>query len=158
MQIIGTLMYMSPEQAEMSGLDIDTRSDIYALGVLLYELLTGTTPFQKKDLDQAGFDEQRRIIRETDPPRASQRISSLGETATSIAEHRKTDARKLRPAIPCQRTNRGTSTFGHLPTAKDRRPTSRRAGNDSTGDGSTGSSRDSEYVASKHRKPSTINR
>ena len=91
LQIVGTLLYMSPEQAEMSGLDVDTRSDIYALGVLLYELLTGTTPFQESDLRDAGFDEQRRIIREEDPPRASVRISSLGETATGVAQHRKTD-------------------------------------------------------------------
>jgi tetratricopeptide (TPR) repeat protein len=95
MQVIGTLMYMSPEQAELSGLDVDTRADVYGLGVLLYELLTGTTPFLKQDLDRAGFDEQRRIIREQEPPRASLRISSLGETATTVAQHRNTDPRKL---------------------------------------------------------------
>ena len=98
-QIVGTLLYMSPEQAELSGLGVDTRSDVYSLGVLLYELLTGTTPFQKADLDQAGFDEQRRIIREQEPPRASERISNLGETATTVAEHRRTDARKLNQQV-----------------------------------------------------------
>ncbi|MHC4405468.1 MAG: serine/threonine protein kinase [Planctomycetota bacterium] len=99
LQIVGTLLYMSPEQAELSGLDIDTRSDVYSLGVLLYELLTGTTPFPKAALDEAAFDEQRRIIREVDPPRASNRISSLGETATAVAEHRQTDPKKLHQLV-----------------------------------------------------------
>ena len=74
-QMIGTPLYMSPEQAEMSGLDIDTRSDIYSLGVLLYELLTGTTPFDKKRLAKAAYDELLRIIREEEPPRPSMRLS-----------------------------------------------------------------------------------
>jgi serine/threonine protein kinase/Tfp pilus assembly protein PilF len=76
-QMIGTPLYMSPEQAEMSGLDIDTRSDIYSLGVLLYELLTGTTPLDKKRFAKAAYDEIRRLIREEEPPKPSTRLSSL---------------------------------------------------------------------------------
>ena len=95
-QFIGTPAYMSPEQAEMSGLDIDTRSDIYALGVLLYELLTGKTPFDAKELVQAGLDEMRRIIREQEPARPSTRISTLGaEEQTTIAKRRQVEAPKL---------------------------------------------------------------
>ncbi len=74
-QMIGTPLYMSPEQAEMSGLDVDTRTDIYALGVLLYELLTGTTPLDKERLRTAAYDEIRRIIREEEPPKPSTRLS-----------------------------------------------------------------------------------
>ena len=86
---IGTPAYTSPEQAEMSGLDIDTRSDIYSLGVLLYELLTGRTPFDPERLVRAGLDEMRRIIREDEPERPSTRLGSLNITeATSMSQSR----------------------------------------------------------------------
>jgi serine/threonine protein kinase len=87
-QMIGTPAYMSPEQAEMSGLDVDTRTDIYSLGVLLYELLTGTTPFASETLSKAGYSEMQRIIRETDPLKPSTRIRMLGETLTNVAQSR----------------------------------------------------------------------
>jgi serine/threonine protein kinase/tetratricopeptide (TPR) repeat protein len=93
--LIGTPAYMSPEQAEMSGLDIDTRTDIYSLGVMLYELLIGVLPFDQKMLRAAAFNEIQRIIREIDPPRASTQIVKLGETNTTIAEHRRTDPASL---------------------------------------------------------------
>src|SRR5579862_6703454 len=95
-QFIGTPAYMSPEQAEMSGLDVDTRSDIYSLGVLLYELLTGTTPFDAKELMSAGMDEMRRRIRETDPVRPSNRLSGMtGADSTGTAKRRGMEASKL---------------------------------------------------------------
>jgi tetratricopeptide (TPR) repeat protein len=94
-QMIGTPLYMSPEQAGMSDLDIDTRSDIYSLGVLLYELLTGTTPFTKDRFQQAGYEEIRRIIREEEPPRPSTRLSESTDTLRSISAQRQTEPAKL---------------------------------------------------------------
>jgi WD40 repeat protein len=94
-QMVGTPLYMSPEQAEMSSIDVDTRSDVYSLGVLLYELLTGTTPLDSNRLKQAAFDEVRRIIREEEPPTPSSRLSTLGEQARSISARRKSDPKQL---------------------------------------------------------------
>ncbi|HZJ14828.1 MAG TPA: serine/threonine-protein kinase, partial [Chthoniobacteraceae bacterium] len=95
-QFIGTPAYMSPEQAEMSGLDIDTRSDIYSLGVLLYELLTGRTPLDPEELLRSGMNEMRRKIREEEPPRPSSRLSTMqAADLTTIAKNRQADAPKL---------------------------------------------------------------
>jgi serine/threonine protein kinase/tetratricopeptide (TPR) repeat protein len=93
-QLIGTPLYMSPEQAEMSGLDIDTRSDIYSLGVLLYELLTGSTPLEKKRFAKAAYDEIRRLIREEEPPKPSTRLST-SDSIASIAAQRHMEPAKL---------------------------------------------------------------
>jgi eukaryotic-like serine/threonine-protein kinase len=98
-QMIGTPAYMAPEQAEMSGLDIDTRSDIYSLGVLLYELLTGTTPFSSNELLSNGFAEMMRIIREVEPHKPSTRVSKLGDTAARTAGKQHLDPRKLQSML-----------------------------------------------------------
>ena len=96
-QWVGTPVYMSPEQSGLGSLDIDTRCDIYALGVLLYELLTGVTPFDEATLMGAGIDEMRRIIREVEPPKPSARLTSLGkEKASSVGAARKVSGEQLR--------------------------------------------------------------
>ncbi len=95
MAMVGTPLYMSPEQAGMSGLDIDTRSDIYSLGVLLYELVTGDTPLDRERIKSVGYDELRRIIREEEPPRPSTRLTTMGERISAVCMHRHIEPGKL---------------------------------------------------------------
>jgi serine/threonine protein kinase len=93
--LIGTPEYMSPEQADLTGLDIDSTTDVYSLGVLLYELLVGALPFDSKSLRKAGYAEIQRVIRETEPPRPSARLSTMGDGAKEVARHRRSDVRTL---------------------------------------------------------------
>ena len=98
-EFLGTPEYMSPEQAELTGLDVDTRTDIYSLGVLLYELLTGCTPFDPKDLRSKGYAQMQRIICEQDPVKPSTKLTTLGGKVEDIARHRSTTADQLRKAV-----------------------------------------------------------
>ncbi|TWU33220.1 serine/threonine-protein kinase [Novipirellula artificiosorum] len=98
-QMIGTPLYMSPEQASSTSLDVDTRSDVYSLGVLLYELLTSTTPFERERMDQSSDDEVRRIICEEDPPTPSTRLSTLDGALDTVAENQQTDPRTLSQSL-----------------------------------------------------------
>ena len=99
-QLVGTPLYMSPEQAGLGVLDIDTRSDVYSLGVMLYELLTGSTPFDPETLKQSSFDEMRRIIRDFEPARPSRQVSTLSaEALSTVSERRGLDPRKLSASL-----------------------------------------------------------
>ena len=89
--MMGTPLYMSPEQAEFNNLDVDTRTDIYALGVILYELLTGTTPLERQRFQEAAWHEMLRLIKEEEPPRPSARLSG-SESLPSLAAQRQTGA------------------------------------------------------------------
>jgi eukaryotic-like serine/threonine-protein kinase len=93
--VVGTLEYMSPEQAKLNALDVDTRSDIYALGVLLYELLTGTTPLERRRLKESALDEVLRVIREEEPPVPSTRLSQSKESLPTVAAQRQTEPERL---------------------------------------------------------------
>jgi serine/threonine protein kinase len=128
--VIGTPLYMSPEQAQLNNLDVDTRTDIYSLGVLLYELLTGTTPLEKARFKEAAWDEIRRLIRDEEPPRPSTRLSS-SSTLPSLAACRQTEPLKLTQqlrgdldwiimkALEKDRTRRYETTIGLPRTCSD---------------------------------------
>ena len=130
-QLVGTPLYMSPEQAEMGGLDVDTRSDVYALGVLLYELLTGSTPFEAKGPGELAFFEMLRIIREKEPPTPSRRLATT-EELPSIAARRGTEPTRLGRLVEGELDWIVMKAWRRTATVATRRPTPWRATSSAT--------------------------
>ena len=146
--LIGTPEYMSPEQADLTGLDVDTRTDVYGLGVLLYELLVGVLPFDGQTLRRQAFDEIRRIIREEDPARPSTRVSRSDATTDVLAKRRNTDVGTLRREL------RGDLDWIHAQGARKGPVKAVRLGRGAGGrPRTTSGARTGACVAAQHRLP-----